>query len=414
MNQETQIIMFLLLGLIVALPKRYVLTPFWLILLFIPAEQAIVISGLDFYVIQISAIIGVLRCFGRGEYRCIKLNIIDKTLLYWAFAGAMIYTMRWGGLGLVWKCGRLLELFGCYFLFRQYLASWDDVIRCIRTIGVLSLVLLPLVLYEYTTASNLFSYLGRSTTAIREGKLRCAASFSHPILFGSFGAAMIPALWGLYKLTKKPLFLVCLAACAFFVFACSSSGPLIAMLSCALFLSLFRYRMRGKKIFGFTCVTIFVLHMVMKAPVWFLIARISAIAGSTGWHRANLIDQFVNHFSEWVLLGAVSVEAWGVHKGDVTNQFILEGVRGGLLGLSLYVVLIYRSIKILGCLSLHDNLPVKYQWFLWGLCCTYLVNCLSFMSVSFFGQMAILEFCLFAIASLAEDVYQRSQRVSPE
>jgi len=36
--------------------------------------------------------------------------------------------------------------------------------------------------------------------------------------------------------------------------------------------------------------------IAMKVPIWFLMNRIGAIIGGTGWHRAELIDQFVRRF----------------------------------------------------------------------------------------------------------------------
>ena len=41
----------------------------------------------------------------------------------------------------------------------------------------------------------------------------------------------------------------------------------------------------------------------MKAPVWALIQRIDIVGGSSGWHRYELIDQCIKHFSDWWLMG---------------------------------------------------------------------------------------------------------------
>ena len=32
------------------------------------------------------------------------------------------------------------------------------------------------------------------------------------------------------------------------------------------------------------------LHLVMKGPVWALIARVDLVGGSTGWHRFKIVD----------------------------------------------------------------------------------------------------------------------------
>jgi hypothetical protein len=49
----------------------------------------------------------------------------------------------------------------------------------------------------------------------------------------------------------------------------------------------------------------------MKAPVWFLIARIDLAGGSSGYHRAMLIDTFLRHFGDWWLLGTKDAFSWG-------------------------------------------------------------------------------------------------------
>jgi len=50
-----------------------------------------------------------------------------------------------------------------------------------------------------------------------------------------------------------------------------------------------------------TVVGYLVLALVMKAPPYFLLARINIVEGSTGWHRAELIRSALAHVSEWWL-----------------------------------------------------------------------------------------------------------------
>ncbi len=78
------------------------------------------------------------------------------------------------------------------------------------------------------------------------------------------------------------------------------------------------------------------LHAYMKAPVWFLIARLGDAVGGGGWHRAALIDAAIRHFNEWWLIGTTYTAHWmpttlaiSPNSADLTNQFISEGVNGG-------------------------------------------------------------------------------------
>ena len=65
----------------------------------------------------------------------------------------------------------------------------------------------------------------------------------------------------------------------------------------------------------------------MKAPVWFILARVDFVGGSTGWDRANLIDQCVRHFSSWWLVGTADNDTWGFYTWDLCNQFVAEAVQ---------------------------------------------------------------------------------------
>ncbi len=90
----------------------------------------------------------------------------------------------------------------------------------------------------------------------------------------------------------------------------------------------------------------------MKAPVWFLIARMGELVGGDAYYRAQLIDAFVNHFSSWWLLGAESTADWMPTRikggADNTNQLVDAGVEGGLLAMILFVLLIAKCFQRLG------------------------------------------------------------------
>jgi hypothetical protein len=58
-------------------------------------------------------------------------------------------------------------------------------------------------------------------------------------------------------------------------------------------------------------VTLVSLHLIMKAPVWALIARADVVGGSSSYHRYELIDAFIRRFDEWWLLGTKHADAWG-------------------------------------------------------------------------------------------------------
>jgi len=140
----------------------------------------------------------------------------------------------------------------------------------------------------------------------------------------------------------------------------------------------------------------------MKAPVWHLIARVSVVSGSTGWHRYALIDASIRHIGDWMLLGTKSTAHWGLGLGDVTNQYILEGVRGGLVSVILFLAILFVAARAVLRLSLRSKDKAE-SYVAWCLFVTIIAHCVSFLGVSYFGQIIMLWYLLLAAASLAYD-----------
>ena len=72
--------------------------------------------------------------------------------------------------------------------------------------------------------------------------------------------------------------------------------------------------------------------------------------GGTGWHRSFIIDAALKHIDEWWLVGTYRTVHWGGYPPppadpeniDITNQYIVEGVKGGLVRLGLFILVISR------------------------------------------------------------------------
>lgn len=396
--QPTLALAIVLALAVLLLPRKYFLVPYIVAACFVPADQRIVISGLDFTVLRILVAVGVLRIMCAGDSPSLKFNSFDKLVFAWALCGATIYILRWGSFAAVInRSGFLFDSIGMYWLFRKSVAKLDDVKQIGRALAVCSLVLVVLVAIEWTSGQNPFVVLGRVGTVLREGEYRCQASFPHSIMLGLFWATVVPLFIGLWKAEDcKWLYAAAIAAVVFIIIATRSSTPLLTFLIVLGLLPLFRYRRHGRTAAWCLLAMIVALHIVMKAPVWHLIARVNLIGGSTGWHRYNLINQAVNHFSEWMILGTRGTAHWGWGLQDITNQYILEGVRGGLITLALFIALLIWATAKVGGASLR-RISTEHQWLLWGICVSILGHCVSFFGVSYFGQIIMLLYLTFAI-----------------
>jgi hypothetical protein len=148
----------------------------------------------------------------------------------------------------------------------------------------------------------------------------------------------------------------------------------------------------------------------MKAPLWFLIGRASDIVGGGGYHRAYLIEQFVNRFSSWWLVGVSNTSDWFPYQlddgqSDITNMFVAAGVDAGLIGVILCVVMVVRCFQRLGiAVKAHRGTPSEKM--LWGIGSTLVASVGILFSVTYFDQTYVMwYFFLACIGSL--DVRKR-------
>jgi hypothetical protein len=189
-----------------------------------------------------------------------------------------------------------------------------------------------------------------------------------------------------------------------------SSGPVGTYLAgvVGLFMWSMRTRMRAVRWGIVAC--ILALHLVMKDSVWFIFARVDVFSGSTGWHRANLIDRSIANFGEWWLVGAKDISKWGVFAGDTTNQFVAEGVRAGIFTVALFVWIIVIGFSYLGtAIRAGGSEPKQYRLLLWSVGVCLFAHVVSFLGVSYFDQNIVNWFLILAIVATAFRCRSRRQ-----
>jgi hypothetical protein len=261
------------------------------------------------------------------------------------------------------------------------------------------------------THRNIFSAFGGvpEDVWIRNGHVRSMASFRCPITAGSFGATLMPLYAGMwFSRSRRGGAMVGLIVTTTIVLMANSSGPLMAYVAGLVGLLFWPLRRKMQMVRRTLVVVLFCLHMVMKSPVWFLIARVSDITGGGGYHRAHLIDECIKRFSTWWLMGTDNTADWmptQINGGaDITNQFILMAIGGGLLGFVLFVFFLFRCFQSLGIMmKAVRGWSYKEEWLLWGMGASLFSHLVNLNSVSYFDQMEVMWFFLLAaIASLTQ------------
>jgi hypothetical protein len=400
--------------------------PLLIVACLVTHAQRIVILGFDFSMLRIIILFGWARLFYRGEINDYRYHPLDGALLVWQFFATIAYIFGPRGSmdAFILRLGGIMDAAGTYFLFRILLRDVKDIQRTVMVFSWLAIVMVGPMIIEHLTGHNLFSALGgvNKITTIRAGRLRCQASFSHPIMAGNFGAstaALLGALWLAYPAQRVRYSLALLAATGVTILS-SSSGPLFAFITAIIGWALWPCRRYMRMIRWGTLALLLIIHFARDQPVWHLIGRMSALTGGTGWHRVTLINAFIEHFNEWWFLGAYTTEHWKAAQGnDITNQYILEGVRGGLVTLIAFIAVLVIGFRAVGeslRLARRSTTMSPFEvrrasLVAWGLGVCLASHCMAFIGVSYFGQLlSILYLHLAMIPSLAKGLARRQPR----
>jgi len=406
-------IAFLILAAIFTfvLPRRSAIWPLLASICYMPLGQQVVVLGLHFEIVRILILAGVVRVVWRHEAEWPAGTRLDKLFVWWAVLSVILgslSTPSWSLL--VNRLGAFYNAMGIYFLACCWVRDTRTFIGMLKALAVLAVPIAVSMVVEKTTAHNIFSVFGGvpEITVQREGHLRCQAAFRHAILAGTFGASLLPLFVGLWFQpgAKKFATIGAVSACTISL-ASYSSGPLMALLMGGLALGFWRMRDRMYLVRRGIVILILGLACVMKAPVWYLFARLSDVTGGTGWHRAWLIDTTIQHFSDWWLFGTTYTASWGgpgtildddPNNIDITNQFVLEGVRGGIVKLVLFVAIIVECFRAVGRKTRAEAAKSFAGGILfWGIGVSLFTHCLSFLSVTYFDQMGVLWCLLLAV-----------------
>lgn len=384
------------------LPRCWAVFPMLIIACFIPSAQRIVIFGLDFSLLRIMIIFGVFRLLLKKEYYPFTWNKLDTAILLWTLSAIIIYILRQADFSaVVNRSGFGFDVFGMYFLFRCLIRSWNDIDTIIIGVILISIPISLFFILENRTGRNIFSIFGgvSEITHIRNDRLRCQGPYSHAILAGCFWAALMPLIASYWWKSAQThiLTIISLFASMVIVVCCASSTPVGGMAAAMIGGIMFLFRKKMRFIGWGVLLMLIGLHFVMKAPVWHLISRVSAAGGSTGYFRYKLIDGAITHFHEWALLGTKSTAHWFWGAQDITNHYILEGVRGGFLTLCLFVAVIVVAFRDVGQLWRQQAKNPYTLAISWALGVSLFVHCVNFIGVSYFGSIHILWYLVLAM-----------------
>ena len=394
-------------GLILLASRRVATLAFFLFSVFVSVNQRVVVTGLDFDFIRILVLVTLFRIVIRGELGNFKFRVQDGILIAFVVSSSIAMVVRVGVPGLENRLGFALTSIGIYFAMRTLIRGKEDLVFLAKPLVLAMIPLTVFFMIEKATGRNPFAFLGGvpELTVVRSGRLRCQGAFAHPIVAGVFFAMLVPYLVGISLMNSRRAapFLAGVGMCVLIIFATSSSTPVSALILGLIGWMFWKVRWQLSSVRWLAVVLLLFLHFAMEKGVWHLLARIDFVGGSTGWHRYHLIERAIANLDEWFLIGLNSTGHWGPGLYDVTNQFVLEGINGGLVSVILLIAIIVTSFVSVSR-SLRAAAGTDTAYLIFGFGVMMFVHVCVFLSLSYFGQMTLLWFfTIAAIESLAEE-----------
>ena len=378
------------------------------------------IGGFNMFATRFLEMAGFFRVMRQREFAFSSLNGIDRAfLLFYAYL-TIIFLLR-SSVGIAYQVGAALDAFLCYFTFRGLVGDLENFRWFLRALVILLMPYVALVTIESFTHYNFFTFMGGIEYAdwLRSGRIRCQGSFRHASLLGTFGACFLPLFIALAFATRDRArailgIFLCLAIVGF----SNSGGPLNTAAVGVVGWLCWRARTKMQLLRRGITGLLVVMALVMKAPIWYLLARMSALTGGDGWHRSYLIDMAWQHLGKWWLAGMPIKETgdwfpYTLQNGtaDITNQFILFGLTGGLAAIILFIYVLIRAFSYLGkamvAVRAGSSGNNEAEWMLWALGVILAQHIVNWFGITYFDQISVVWFMqLAAVSNLSEQHLQ--------
>jgi hypothetical protein len=410
LNPLVALALLIALAILFMRPRDRAIEPLLWIALLVPFGQVVVIGGVHFTVYRILALCGLVRLFTyplkQNETKLAGgFDEVDLLFLCWAVSYCAINTLQWQETAVLIKnLGSLVDALGGYFTLRFVLQDREDAFGAVRALVPIAVILAIGMIIEQVTRRNIFGMLGGMPVdvAVREGKARSTGSFEVYITAGVFGATLLPLFVWLWSTGQaKMRASVGMAAGLVIAITSNASTSILACMGAAAAFMCWPIRTAMRKVRWALLIVLIGLHLVMKAPVWALIARVDLTGSSSGYHRFMLVDNCIRHFSDWWLLGVKDYDTWAWDMWDLSNQYVAYALTGGLLTLVFFLMLIVRSFRRIGnARRLCASRSSSGEWFVWCLGAAMLAHVVAYFGIGYFDQMQFAWYLLLALIAV--------------
>jgi len=407
-----------LLWMVAFATRRGALLALFAGLLYLTMGQTVNVFGIDLYATRLLMLATFLRVIVRGEFGSSQLNGLDKTLLLVFGYRAVVFVVNSNGSPMT-EIGYFADTFLAYFAFRGLIRETEDLKFLLTCAPLLLLPYAALSAVERWTGSNVFASLGGVPGRILErgGIPRAAGSFTHPSIFGTLGAILLPLYIAFaFDVRNRVAVLIGMASCAIIVFVSNSGGPATAAAMAILGWFAWGLRMQMRLVRWLLVSALVFLAGVMKAPIWSLPAKISALLGGDGWHRSYLMQVTFEHLGDWWFAGMSVLETrdWFPYVvvtggADIINYYLEFGIAAGLPAMILFIFFLATLFGRLGAamqvVRSRGSGDLDDERILWGLGVAVFVHVVNWFAIVYFDKMHLILCMQFAaISSLVSSV----------
>lgn len=378
-------------------PRRLALLPLLIATFHLPNTSVLAMGGGNFPITRLLICVALVRTVLTRDLVWSRRNPLDLVIGIWSGC-ALISSFAHNDLNgspLVYRLGLIFNVAGIYLYTRSVIKDSEDFFfftKCLA--GVLTSQAIFMVLEHFAARNPYAIFAGvNPDSLIRNGEVRAMGPFAHAILAGTAATSSLGLILAAWK--RHRLWVIAgSVACVVTTLSSGSSGPVMTFVFVLVGLAFWPWRTRMRTVRWVLLLTLLLLHMLMKAPVWYLPGRIDLTGSSTGWHRSQLIDSSLRHLNEWWLFGTDRTRhwmptgvSWSPDHTDITNYYLAMGVDGGLpLMLSLIAILM-KSFQMLGARMAQlrrQSDPLEFS--LWAVGATLFAHVMTFFSVSYFDQ----------------------------
>lgn len=385
-------------------PRKYVVWAVLFIACFVSPAQRFAFLGADFDFLRAITVLILCRILVLGELRNVRIRAIDYCVLGFVTTMIIGVTIRTGGARTINELGQTVDGLGLYLIGRALIRNLDDLKSLMVGAFICSVPVMIFFTIEQMTGRNYFSVLGgvSEMTQVRQGKLRAQGAFTHPIIAGLFWATFFALFIGLIRAKTKSFMLkiggwIGAIASVIIVVMTNSSTPLAGLLVATVGWLCFSYRWYLKQIRWAILFFMLFIHIIhTKGVHFFVFVNFNPVSGSTGRHRAMLIDGVLKNIPDWALFG--SSRRYNRAFRDITCDYVYTAVQGGMIPLIFELAVItlafYACGRAIRAARNREELNLVY-----GVGVAVLTVCVMSTAVSVYGQAEVPFFMTFGIAA---------------